>query len=297
MPVHAAPLQLLGTRSTVQWMSPTIEPENPTLGHYLAFLRQREESRRHRAGALPPTRKLSREKAAGEANITASYLTKVERDEVGQVNVGILRLLTTTYHATDDEWRYVCDLAGYAAPYADLPGLEPEMDLPAFEVFENAVSPMMRTEMAEAATDLVSFYTPLRQLIAANHAYLHTFPTHRPGDYMLEWSFTEEAREVMVNWDDQVAYGVAWHRGIIGRYGHTQWAQDAHRRLWQYAEFRRIWEAGDVTYLRALTATTQLRVHGVVHSLDMENWQLRHHLPITRSRGRLHPLPESGPSN
>lgn len=267
------------------------EPENPTLGQYLTFLRQREGGRRHEAGVLPASRKLSRERAAQEAHITASYLTKVERDEIGQVDVGILRLLTNTYHASDAEWCYVCDLGGYASPYPALAGLDLAQGIPTLEVFQNALTPMMRTEMAEASSDLVSFFAPQRRLIAANRAYYETFPTHRPGTYMLEWSFTAEAQQVMINWKDQVGVGVARHRGIMGRYGKTEWAQQAHRRLWRFPEFRRMWEAGDVAYSVPLDLQAQLRVRGLRYILRMESWQLEHDLPILRTRGRLQPLP------
>ncbi|WP_194852828.1 helix-turn-helix domain-containing protein [Nocardia sp. SYP-A9097] len=267
------------------------DPENSTLGQYLTFLRQREEQRRHRTGALPRTKKLSRERAAGDAHITASYLTKVERDEVGQVSVEILRLLTDTYHASDDEWRYLCDLAGHAAPYPALPGLNETLDMPPMTEFENALSSFMRTEMDESTSDLVSFYTPQRRLIAANAAYFETFPTHRPGMYMLEWSFTDEAKTVMLNWDDQVDQGVAWHRGIIGRYGHTNWAQESHRRLWQFDDFRKKWEAHEVSYARPLVSQALLAVRGGRYTMIMENWLLQYGLPIMRSRSRLQPIP------
>lgn len=266
------------------------EPENPTLGQFLTFLRHCEEQRRHAEGTLPPKRKLSREKAAAQAHITASYLTKVERDEVGQVDIGILRLLTNTYRADEDQWRYVCDLAGYASPYPGLAGMDMTLEIPALEVFLDAVSPIMRAEMDEAGDDLVSFYAPQRRLIAANRAYYDTFPTHRPGLYMMDWSFTDEAKEVMLNWDAQVEQGVAAHRGLMGRYGHTQWARESHRRLWQYPEFRRLWESGKVTYSLSVHNEAQLRVGGRRFAMIMENWQMQHHLPIVRSRGRLRPL-------
>lgn len=265
------------------------EPENPTLGRFFTFLRQREEQRRHDAGTLPRNRKLSREKAAGEAHITASYLTKLERDEVGRVDIGILRQLTDTYRANDEEWRYACDLAGYASPYPVWPGLDPASHMPSLEVFQAALTPIMHTEMAEATGDLVSFYTPQRRLLAANQAYYDTFPTHEPGLYLLEWSFTDEAKEVMINWDEQADVGVAWHRGMVGRYGHTDWAQEQHRRLWEFPEFRKKWENVEVAYARALGAETLVRKPDGDYVMIMENWQLQHHLPITRSRGRLYP--------
>ncbi|MQY23152.1 MmyB family transcriptional regulator [Nocardia macrotermitis] len=266
------------------------EPENPTLGQFLSFLRQREAERRHAEGTLPTNRKLSREKAAAQVHITASYLTKVERDEVGQVDVGILRLLTTAYRADEDEWRYVCDLAGYASPYPGLVGLDTAMEMPPLQTFLDAVSPMMRTEMDETTDDLVSFYAPQRQLLAANQAYLDTFPSHTPGMYMLEWSFTDEARHIMINWDDQVRQGVAVHRGTMGRYGHTEWARRAHRQLWQHPEFRRLWESKEVTYTRPVSSEAQLRVGNRTFAMIMENWQMQHDLPIVRSRGRLRPI-------
>ncbi|WP_327141640.1 MmyB family transcriptional regulator [Nocardia sp. NBC_01327] len=268
------------------------DPENSTLGQYLTFLRQREERQRHETGALPPTKKFSRERAANEAHITASYLTKVERDEVGQVSVEILRLLTETYHASEDEWRYVCDLAGHAAPYPALPGMNETLDLPTMEQFHSAVTSMMLTEMDEADSDLLSFYTPQRRLIAANRAYYETFPTHEPGIYMLEWSFSDEAKQLMLNWDDQVDQGVAWHRGIIGRYGQTTWAQESHRRLWQFADFRHKWDEQQVSYARPIVSESLLAVRGGRYTMVMENWLLQHNLPIMRSRGRLQPLPE-----
>ncbi|WP_196054779.1 MmyB family transcriptional regulator [Nocardia aurantiaca] len=253
-------------------------------------MRKREEARRHETGDLPAARKFSRERAAAEAHITASYLTKVERDEVGQVDVGILRVLATTYQASDDEWRYICDLAGYASPYPSITGIGPALEIARFEVFESAVTPIMNTEMTEATADLVSFYAPQRRLITANRAYYDTFPTHRPGMYMLEWSFTDEAREIMINWIDQVGIGVAAHRGFMGRYGHTAWAQEYHERLSRFPDFRQMWEARAVTYTLPLDMQSRLRVRGGLYTLTMENWQMQHDLPIVRSRGRLHPL-------
>ncbi|WP_433203314.1 helix-turn-helix domain-containing protein [Nocardia sp. CA-107356] len=264
--------------------------DSTTLGQHLAFLRKREEYRRHEIGALPSNRKFSRERAAGEAHITASYLTKVERDEVGQVDVGILRLLASTYCASEDEWRYLCDLAGYAAPYPALAGMGDTVDLPPLEVFQRAVTPIMLTEMSEAVTDLVSFYAPPRRLITANRAYFDAFPTHRSGMYMLEWSFTDDAQEIMINWGDQVLQGVAWHRGLMGRYGRTAWARESHRRLWQFPEFRRLWEARAVSYERPIASQAQLRIRGNDYTMVMENWHMQHDLPITRSRGTLRPL-------
>ncbi|MBU3067406.1 helix-turn-helix transcriptional regulator [Nocardia sp. NEAU-G5] len=266
------------------------EPDNPTLGQYLTFLRERESQQRHRAGVLPSSRKLSRERAARESHITASYLTKVERDEVGQVDIGILRLLTNTYHASDAEWCYVCDLGGYASPYPTLAGLDLSQGIPPLKVFQNALTPMMRTEMEESDTDLVSFFAPQRRLIAANRAYYETYPNHQPGMYMLEWSFTPDAHEVLINWKEQVEVGVARHRGIMGRYGRSEWAQQAHRRLWQFPEFRRMWETGDVAYSVPLDLQAHLRVRGCHYTLLMESWQLEHDLPILRTRGRLRPL-------
>ncbi|MFJ9370617.1 helix-turn-helix domain-containing protein [Nocardia sp. NPDC101769] len=266
------------------------EPTKQSLGQHLTFLRKREEVHRHATGELPAARKFSREKAAAEAHITASYLTKVERDEVGHVDVGILRVLATTYQASDDEWRYICDLAGYASPYPSIAGIGPALEIPEFEVFETAVTPIMATEMTEAAADLVSFYAPQRRLITANQAYYDTFPTHRPGMYMLEWSFTDEAREIMINWKDQVGIGVATHRGFMGRYGHTSWALEYHERLKRFPDFRQMWEAGAVTYTLPLDMQSRLRVRGGLYALTMENWQMQHHLPILRSRGRLHHL-------
>ncbi|RMI28444.1 MmyB family transcriptional regulator [Nocardia stercoris] len=265
-------------------------PGTPTLGQYLTTLRHREERRRHEVGLLLPSRKFSREKAAGEAHITASYLTKLERDEAGRVDIDILRLLTKSYHADDAEWRYVCDLAGYAAPYATLAGLEPTMDMPALEVFQDAVTDIMRSEMHEATNDTVAFYTPQRRLIAANRAYFETHPTHKPGIYLLEWCFTSAAKEEMVNWHEAVAWGVAWHRGIMGRYGHTTWAQESHRRLWQFPEFQQMWEANEVGYSLAIAAEQIVRVGDRQFSLVMENWQMQHDLPIIRTRCKLKPL-------
>ncbi|APA96393.1 hypothetical protein NS506_02327 [Nocardia seriolae] len=271
------------------------ETSKQSLGQQLSFLRKREELRRHESGELPANRKFSREKAAGEAHITASYLTKVERDEVGQVDVGILRVLATTYHASEDEWRYICDLAGYASPYPSITGIGPALEIPEFDAFEAAITPIMRAEMDESTDDLVSFYAPQRRLIAANRAYYDTFPTHRPGMYMLEWSFTAEAREIMVNWDTGVGLGVATHRGFMGRYGHTAWAKDYHDRLERHAEFRELWDAGAVTYTLPLDMQSRLRVRDGLYALVMENWQMQHELPIVRSRGRL--SRSSGPAD
>ncbi|WP_297622028.1 helix-turn-helix domain-containing protein [Nocardia sp.] len=270
-----------------------VEVETTTLGRYLAALRQREEGRRHEAGLLPPTRKLSRERTAGEAHITASYLTKVERDEVGQVAVGILWQLAEAYHVSEDEWRYVCDLAGHGAPYPYLAGMDLALTMPPLEEFRAALTPMMFTEMDEATTDLVAFVTPQRQLIAANRAYLDTYPTHRPGMFHLEWAFTDESKEIFINWDEQVDLGVAWHRGIMGRYGHTQWAQESHRRLWEFADFRRKWEAQDVAYSRPAVPETLLRIRGRRYAMTIESWQMQHSsLPIGKTRCRLRPFPE-----
>lgn len=269
------------------------DPENSTLGQYLTFLRQREGRRRHEAQALPATKKFSRERAAREAHITASYLTKVERDEVGQVSVEILRLLTTTYHASEGEWRYLCDLAGYGAPYSVLPGMDESLELPSLAQFQKAITPLMRTEMTEATTDLLSFFTPHVRLIAANRAYLEVFPGHEPGMSLLEWTLGDEGRAMLLDRDEQIDQSVAWHRGIMGRYGHTNWAQESHSRLWQFADFRRKWaeEPQRVSYDRPVISEARLTVRGGRFTMVMENWMMQNSLPMVRSRARLLPIP------
>lgn len=196
-------------------------------------------------------------------------------------------------HGSDDEWQYICDLASYHAPYPGLAGMSPTMEMPELEVFRNAVTPMMHTEMEEADTDLVSYYSsPMRMLVAANRAYFDAFPDQEPGMYMLEWSFTPQGHEQLITWEEQVFWGVAWHRGIMGRYGKTEWAQQAHQRLWQFPEFRAMWDSGGVGYTHSDDWQVQVLVHGRPHGMTMENWLMYNDTdaPIMRSRGRLFPL-------
>ncbi|WP_433662977.1 hypothetical protein ACQPW1_13045 [Nocardia sp. CA-128927] len=272
-----------------------LDADTTTLGQALTRLRRREQARRREVGMLLPATVFSREMAAEEAHISASYLTQLERDTAaGQVGVGILRQLIDTYHASENDWQYVCDLAGHQAPYPGLAGMSPTMDIPSLEQHLQALTPMMRAEMDEAAADLVSYYTsPQRRLLAANRAYFDVFPDQRPGLYMLEWAFgSPAARDVMITWETDARLGVAWHRGIMGRYGKTEWAQQAHRRLWQFPEFRDMWEAGDVAYAMAKDYVAQVRFDGRAYGMTMENWHLYSvsDAPILRSRGRLYPL-------
>ncbi|MET8876021.1 hypothetical protein [Nocardia sp. NPDC004604] len=88
----------------------------------------------------------------------------------------------------------------------------------------------------------------------------------------------EEAKAVMTNWDDQVDLGVAWHRGLMGRYRDTEWAQKAHQRLWQFPEFRRKWEAGDVAYARDHRGST---VAGARRGLFHSRGELAATTPLT----------------
>ncbi|WP_280394361.1 hypothetical protein [Nocardia brasiliensis] len=266
-----------------------------TLGEVLRRLRAREEVRRRKDGTLAPATVFSRDMAAEEAHISLSYLTQLERDTaVGQVGVGILRQLIEIYHASEADWQYVCDLAGHQSPYPGLMGMSPTMEIPTLAQFQEALTPIMRTEMDEASTDLVSYYaSPQRQLLAANRRYFEVFPDQGPGLYMLEWTFSSPAaRQIMITWDDDARLGVAWHRGIMGRYGKTEWAQQSHRRLWQFSEFRAMWEAGDVAYAMAENYEVRLLIDGRPHGMTMENWHMYndHPAPILRSRGRIYPL-------
>lgn len=209
-------------------------PRPPTLGGLLRRLRD--------------DRRISREKLAFAAGVSASYITHLEsgdRDRPTRAVVeALVRYLDRIAPVTEIERRHLFDLAGLAL-----------VENPTVDDLRADITDEMRRTLAHQEPDLAAYVDIRWNVLAGNDSYHRAFPGLLDDVNILRWFFGNPlSRRVMVEWEKESTLTVHWLRGLIGQQGGGEWATELLTELDRYPDFRRIWDDGDTVYGRDHTA-------------------------------------------
>lgn len=202
----------------------------PTLGGLLRELRD--------------SRRISREKLAFAAGVSASYITHLENGDRDRptrpVLAALIEYLDRISTLGDDERRHLLELAGL--DHAELP--EPA-------TLRAAITRDMHRTLAMQEPNLAAYLDIRWNLLACNDAYRAAFPGVEAAGNVLRWLFADPvARRVVLEWEDEAMLAVQSLRAAIGRYAESEWAVGFLAELAEFPEFRRLWERGGASYGR-----------------------------------------------
>lgn len=202
----------------------------PTLGGLLRELRD--------------ARRISREKLAFAAGVSASYITHLENGDRDRPTRSVLAALVDYLDRiaalSDDERRHLLELAGLDVA-----------EIPSADALTVAVTADMRRTLAMQEPNLAAYLDIRWNVLACNGAYAAAFPGLKAGGNVLRWFFGDAAaRRVVLEWEAEAALAVQSLRAAIGRHSETEWAVGFLAELAEFTEFRRLWERGGASYGR-----------------------------------------------
>ncbi|MEV0855699.1 MmyB family transcriptional regulator [Nocardia fluminea] len=200
----------------------------PTFGHFLRWLRD--------------DRRMSRERLAMSAGVSASYVTHLEwgdRDHPARAVVeALIDCLGRTRALTVTERRHLFDLAGL-----------PITSTPTVAQLRARISDDALRILDAHRGGVAGYFDARGNILALNSAAQSMLPGLNVGGNGLHWLFGNEiARQVVVDWDSVAHATVSGLRGRIGTFGHADWPEQLLDELGVYPEFRSIWNAGEVTF-------------------------------------------------
>lgn len=228
----------------------------PTFGNFLRWLRDE--------------RRMSRERLAMSAGVSASYITHLEwgdRDHPARAVVeSLVDCLGRARALTMTERRHLFDLAGLPITAT------PTVDQLRARISDDAL------RILDAHRGGVAGYFDARgNILALSAAARSMLPGLGVGDNGLHWLFGNEiARQVVLDWDCVAAATVSGLRGRIGTFGHADWPEQLLDELAVYPEFCSIWNACEVTFtselppIRLRESTTALPVGLSVQVFDVD---------------------------
>ncbi|MEV6257734.1 helix-turn-helix transcriptional regulator [Nocardia sp. NPDC051911] len=235
-------------------------PEPPSFGSMLRRLRDE--------------RRVSREKLAFAAGVSASYVAHLESGErarptmvVVEALVGYLKRVKAL---TDAERRHLYELAGLSISRS------PSIAELCAEITED-----MRQALVAQEPGLAGFVDTRWNVLACNRPFARAFPGLVDDMNILRWFFGNPlSRRVIVEWEREAGLMVRWLRGLIGPAAESEWPADLLAELAEYADFRRMWAEGIAVYGRERSAMhfrdnetgTQHAVHVQVFRLDSGNY-------------------------
>jgi len=193
---------------------------------------------------LRDERRISREKLAFAAGVSASYITHLEGGDrehptkaVVEALVGYLDRISPL---TAAERRHLYDLAGLS-----------EDAYPSVEELRADIGEATRAGLAVHEPNPAAYLDTRWNLLYCNDTYAATFPGLAEDVNILHWLFGNEiSRQVLVEWQREAVLTVEWLRGLIGQSGDTRWSADLLADLGRFPEFRAIWAAGGTVYGR-----------------------------------------------
>ncbi|UGT41249.1 helix-turn-helix transcriptional regulator [Nocardia yamanashiensis] len=211
-------------------MSTTHPIAPPTLG--AALRRMRDE------------RKLSRERLAFNAGVSASYINQLEKGTRARptrdVLAAVMRVLDHALALSAGQRRELLTLAGHG-----------ETEPPGVEQLRALIEPALGAGLASQPATLVGYYDDYWNLLAGNDLHTATFPGMRENGNALRWMLTDaRARHILPEWEHEVAIAVRVLRGRLARTASAARTRKFLTEMGSHHQFRTLWQDGAVAYTR-----------------------------------------------
>ncbi|WP_282785510.1 MULTISPECIES: helix-turn-helix domain-containing protein [unclassified Nocardia] len=206
------------------------EVQPPTLGNLLRRLRD--------------NRRVSRERLAFNAGVSASYITHLENGNRERPTQEVLQALVRCLHQIGPlsavEYRYLLDLAGFDV-----------RERVTADELRGGLSDDLRQALVLHEPNLAAYLDIGWNVLACNGSFARAFPGITDDGNMLRWLLGDEsARRVLVEWEQETRLLVRWLRGLIAGSGTGVAASELLADLGRYEFFRRIWDEGIPAYGR-----------------------------------------------
>ncbi|WP_280222008.1 helix-turn-helix domain-containing protein [Nocardia neocaledoniensis] len=191
---------------------------------------------------LRDDRRLSRERLAMSAGVSASYITHLEwgdRDHPARAVVeALVACLDRVRPLRAAERRHLFDLAGL-----------PITATPTVDQLRAGIGPDALRNLDAHGGRIAGYFDSRGNILALNSATRTMLPGLGEGANLLHWLFGDPlAQRVVLNWDEVARSSVSGLRGRIGAVGQLEWAERLLGELGTYAEFRALWTLGEVTF-------------------------------------------------
>ncbi|MBL1076335.1 helix-turn-helix domain-containing protein [Nocardia sp. 2] len=193
---------------------------------------------------LRDARGVSRERLAFNAGVSASYISHLEKGDRGhptrEVVDALLRYLDRIDPLSVVERRHLLDLAGLGVS-----------EFPTVEQLRAEITDDMRRALDLHEPNLAAYVDTRWNVLACNASYSRAFPGLESDVNILRWLLgNPAAREVMLDWEDEVRLTIHWLRGLIASSGDTAWSSDYLAELGRFGLFREMWDEGIAAYGR-----------------------------------------------
>lgn len=211
--------------------SPTSVPiAPPTLGAVLR--RMRDE------------RKLSRERLAFTAGVSASYINQLEKGTRARptrdVLTAIVRVLDSSQTLSLAQQRELSTLAGHC-----------DTEPPGVEQLRALIAPAMNRGFARQPSTLVAYFDDYWNVLASNDLHASIFPGMRESGNALRWMLTDaRAQHILLEWEQEVTIAVRVLRGRLARASGAPRTRGFLAEMGRHRQFRQVWRDGTVAYAR-----------------------------------------------
>ncbi|MEV6770367.1 helix-turn-helix transcriptional regulator [Nocardia sp. NPDC051030] len=201
---------------------------------------------------LRDARGVSRERLAFNAGVSASYISHLEKGDRGhptrEVVDALVRYLDRIDPLSAVERRHLLDLAGLGVS-----------EFPTVEQLRAELTEDMRRALDLHEPNLAAYVDTRWNVLACNKSYADAFPGLVRDVNILRWLLgNPRAKQVVLEWEEEVRLTVHWLRGLIAGSGDTAWSQEFLAELGRFDLFREMWDEGVAAYGRP-RATMHLR--------------------------------------
>ncbi|MFF0613441.1 helix-turn-helix domain-containing protein [Nocardia tengchongensis] len=191
---------------------------------------------------LREERRLSRERLAFSAGVSASYVTQLEKGGKGKptqaVVDALMRCMNQRDPLSDTERRYLYDLAGLTGS-----------GYPTVDELKQSISADVLRMLVMYRPRMAALYDTRGNVLAGNVEWALAFPGLSESGNLYRWMFADPvARQVMPDWEIDVRQSVSWLRGVVGSLADPTVFGALMRELGEFEEFRRLWATGEVGY-------------------------------------------------
>lgn len=202
--------------------------EKPSLAEYLRHLRSASPAAR--------TGRLSREWVAANAEISMSYLIRMEQGSAENPSAECLDRLADTFELSPIQVQHLHDLARHDRARPSGGGVP----LP-------IITDVMREHVDNLSPHLCGYVNERWDVLYANSEYSRIYRSIVDIGNVLKWFFyVPESREIMVEWEPEARLTVAWFRALMARSHDSSEFDEILDDLAANADFREMWNAREI---------------------------------------------------